>query len=320
MHTDTTDSPKLKPRPKERNSVRPVARLESILAITLVALPAFFLAACDGSNTPVATPTSMPMGAVTPTTSEMGAVVKSEGTLSPTANVTEPSRLPEVRPQGTQVVDAAAATPPPAPDLTLLTPTPVTASARGEPVTALKALPALRDQAVNWQADVRFALLANVRPGQQSKLLGVALGDPDVFEATSDGKGGNWTLVAVSPSRGAVAISADGTLVDLMGAGGVTGEMIGSFADPGLEGLELADLDLSRLADTNNVWSTVAPIASGEGTSIALISPQGLGQEIPTDGEQPMLAYQLFSVRPDVQVFAFFDALSGRLLTQNTTP
>jgi hypothetical protein len=268
----------------------------------------------------VTTPTALTAGVATPTKSEDEVIADSDGNLTPTAIGTEPRDLSELNPQGTPVVDAAPATPPPAADVALSTPTPVTATAQGEAVQALKALPVLRDRAVDWQADVRFALLANVRPGQQSKLLGVALGDPDVFEATPDGKGGNWTLVAVSPSRGAVAVSADGALVDLMSGGGVTGEMIGSFADPGLDGLELARLDIGRLVDTDSVWTAVGSFAGREGTSIALISPQGLGQQIPTDGEQPLLAYQFFSVRPDVQVFALVDALSGRLLTQGATP
>ena len=180
----------------------------------------------------------------------------------------------------------------------------------------------MKTAALEWQDDVRFALLVNVRPGQQTRLLGVALGDPDVFEPTPGGMGRNWTLVAVSPMRGAVAISTDATLADLTRDGSVTGEMIGGFTDPGLARLELATLDFAALRDSDEIWSAAGERARPEGASLALLNPAGLGVG-PLAGEetlQPLLVYQLFSAQPGTQLFAFFDALTGRLLLDSSSP
>src|SRR5688500_17093257 len=208
---------------------------QRMVAATAVILAVMALVACDDGQTRITAPTTFPAGATSPTVGTGQTAVSEEG------------GLPGLR-GGTQtVVDAAPATPPVTPDLTLPAPTPVTATGTGEATTSLDALASLKAQALNWQRDVRFALLANVRPGQEGKLLGVALGDPDVFEATPGGEGRNWTLVAVSLSRGAIAVSAEGAFVDLTSEGAVTGEMIGSFADPGWQGLERGTLDLNTL-------------------------------------------------------------------------
>jgi hypothetical protein len=163
--------------------------------------------------------------------------------------------------------------------------------------------------------------LVNVRPGQQAKLFSVALGDPNVFEATPDGQGRNWTLVAVSASRGAVAVSSDGTVVDLTKDGAVTGEAIAAFSDPALAKLDLKDLDMSGVIDSDSILSRADADAREGSVSIALLTPVGLGLgPFGTEDVEPMLVYQLFSVEPDRQLFALFDALTGRPLLADQVP
>ena len=240
----------------------------------------------------------------------------------PTSQPLQPT--PSAQTIGTPtVVDAAPITPPPTPVDNFPSPTPVTITSTGEPLTALQALAALKPKALAWQSDVRLAMLANVRPGQQKLLLGVALGDPDVFEPTPGGTGRNWTLVAVSPSRGGVAISMDGTEVDLIDEGNATGEMLGGYSDPQLAHLDLATLDPTRLVDSNK-------IATSEGSrkitsiGIALVGLTTLGiGALPTPragGTAPALVYEAFSSNPAKQAFVIFDAVTGEVVLDSAKP
>jgi hypothetical protein len=221
------------------------------------------------------------------------------------------------------VVDAAPITPPPTPLDDFPSPTPVTITSRGEPLSALQALAALKPKALAWQSDVRLAMLANVRPGQQKRLLGVALGDTDVFEPTPGGMGRNWTLVAVSPTRGGLAISMDGALVDLVAEGNVTGEMLGGFSDPHLSALDLSTLDPARMVDSDKI-ATSAASSNIKSIGIALIALTPLGGgPLPTPqiGEAtPALVYEMFSADPAQQAFVIFDAFTGKVVLDSTKP
>jgi hypothetical protein len=199
----------------------------------------------------------------------------------------------------------------------------VTITSTGEPLTALQALAALKPKALAWQSDVRLAMLANVRPGQQKRLLGVALGDTDVFEPAPGGLGRNWTLVAVSPTRGGLAISMDGTQVDLVAEGNVTGEMLGGFSDPQLSALDLATLDMARIVDSDKI--AASPASSNiSSIGIALIAPTPLGVgPLPTPqsgNAPPTLVYEAFNSDPAQQAFIIFDAVTGEVVLDSTKP
>jgi len=281
--------------------------MKNFLPLLLVALLA--LAACDNGPTPQPTPQPTVAPTLQPT--------------QPAQPTLQPSPTPEL-PVTRTVVDAAPITPPPTQVENAPSPTPVTATSTGEAITALQALSALKPKAIEWQADVRLAMLANVRPGQQRTLLGSALGDPDVFEPTPGGKGRNWTLVAVSPTRGAVAISMDGTLVDLLAEGTITNEALGLFADPQLAVLELSRIDPAALVDSDKLAASVPAPKLSDNTGIALIAPEGLGMgPLPTpqagNGPAP-LAYELYSAAPSQQSFIIFDAPTGTVLLDSSTP
>src|SRR5688572_3471735 len=168
----------------------------------------------------------------------------------PTIGAAEPQGSP-----GT-AVDSTLATPLPTPAGTAPAPTPVTATGTGDALTALQALEQLKPRALAWQTDARLGLLSNIRPGQQKSLLGTTLGDPNINEPTPGGKGRNWTLVAFSPSaNSAIAISADGTQVDLVKESAVTEEALTRFNAPHLSSLNLAALDSTRLVDSDALFT-----------------------------------------------------------------
>ncbi len=234
----------------------------------------------------------------------------------------QPSAIPS--PTGT-VVDKAQATAPAATEGEAATPTAVTATGTGEAVTALQALDRLKPLALDWQQDARLVMLANVRPGQEGKLLGVALGDPDVNEPTPDGKGRNWALIAFSPStKGAVALAMDGTQTDLAKEGALTDSLIESLSAQGMSALDLSTLKESDLTDSD-VIAQKAPQAgvSGE-TGIALLAPDGLGigplPAVEAGADPPRIAYELYSADPSTQAFAFFDARTGEIVLNSNTP
>jgi hypothetical protein len=112
----------------------------------------------------------------------------------------------------------------------------------------------------------------------------------------------------------------EGALVDLMSEGAVTGEMIGSFADPTLDTLTLDKLDPGTLADSADIWRTAGERADIVGASLALLAPGGLGVGLLEGANQPLLVYQLFSARPETQLFDFFDAFTGKRISDGLSP
>jgi len=291
--------------------------------IALLTIPLMLLAACDsgGSATPVAgqtattantgveaTPTAVVAATTTATVAKAAAVVV---TAVPTSG---PAEDTAVVAQPTEPADEGPS------------PTAVTAISTGEAVTALKAFEELKPKALAWQPDARLIMLADVRPDQAAKLLGVALGDPDVNEPTPHGLGRNWALIAFSPStKGAIAIALDGTQTDLVKEGALTDEMVQAFGSPDMEALDLSRLDHSPLAGSDALTSKLEKSGlDSSNMSIAMLAPDSLGLgPLPTPqagGAPPKIAYELFSVDPNQQRFVFFDAITGAVLMDSSTP
>ncbi len=293
-----------------------------LLSLAAVIAIITLTAACGSGPAPAPTPTpgstSVPTvgtggaGEATPTATAQNSVVGNAGTPSP----------------GVTAVDVAPATPPPPPDDAAPTPTPVTATSTGRPLTALEALARLKPQALAWQADARLGMLANTRPGQQKGLLMSTPADPDVGEPTPGGRGRNWTLVAFSPSaRAAMAFSMDGSRVDLTKEGAVSDEVLAGFSRPGMQALDLAALDTTRLVDSDEIAERAGAQGSSENTGIALLAPDGLGlgplPTPPSGGSPPQLAYELFNSGASgtgQQAFIFFDAATGKVILDSSAP
>jgi hypothetical protein len=168
-------------------------------------------------------------------------------------------------------------------------------------------------------------MLSNVRPGQEKNMLGGALGDPSVNEPTPGGKGRNWTLVAFSPSTsGAVALSMEGILVDLVKEGMASDELLKGFASAEMAALGLAPLDASSLVDSDKVLEKAGERGKSDKVGIALLAPDGLGiGPLPTPqagGDPPQIAYELFSTDPTQQTFIFFDATTGDVVLDSSAP
>lgn len=241
-------------------------------------------------------------------------------TLPPNAETASTAPVPTG-----SVVDARAAASPPPTSVSARPPTPVTATGNEARTTALQALAQLKPKALVWQSDARIAILSDVRPGQQKNLLGSALGDPNTNEPTPGGLGRNWTLVAISPStHGAVAISLDGTQTDLAQAGAVTNDVLQRFSGPDMPALDLANLDLSKLADSDKLAQKAGERGKSDSVGIALLAPDGLGVgPLPTPqagGSPPPLAYELFNTDPNQQTFIFYDAATGAVLLDSSGP
>ncbi|HYP41437.1 MAG TPA: hypothetical protein VEX13_13845 [Chloroflexia bacterium] len=280
------------------------------------------LTACDNTSpaSPTAEPTATSQADRPQEVSSTPSVSGGEGTATQ-EEVDTPTALPV--PAGT-VVDSAVATAPPT-DESLPSPTAVTATGTGEALTALQALGELRPRALAWQGDARLVMLSNVRPGQEKNLLGGALGDPDVNEPTPGGKGRNWTLVAFSPSTsGAVALSMEGTQVDLVKEGMVSDEVLKGFASAEMAALDLAVLDAESLVDSDKVLEKAGERGKSGNVGIALLAPDGLGiGPLPASqagGDPPQLAYELFSTDPTQQTFIFFDATTGEVVLDSSAP
>jgi hypothetical protein len=291
-----------------------------VLVVCCLVIPA--LAACD--NAPPASPTPPPtvtsLDEPPDEVSGTPSISVAEGTATQEA-VDMPTALPA--PTGT-IVDSAVATAPPT-DESLPSPTAVTATGTGEALTALQALGELKPRALAWQPDARFVMLSNVRPGQEKNLLGGALGDPDVNEPTQGGKGRNWTLVAFSPSTsGAVALSMEGTQVDLVKEGMVSDELLKGFATAEMAALDLASLDVGSLVDSDKVLEKAGERGKSGTVGIALLAPDGLGigplPAPPAGGDPPQIAYELFSTDPTQQTFIFFDATTGEVVLDSSAP
>ncbi|MDQ6693210.1 MAG: hypothetical protein M3014_02135, partial [Chloroflexota bacterium] len=199
-------------------------------------------------------------------------------------------------------------------------PTPVAATATGAALTAMQALAILKARAIAWKPDARLAMLSNVRPGQETRVLGSALGDPNVNEPTPGGRGKNWTLIAFSPSGAAAVFDMEGGQNDLIKAGVATDDMLNAFKGAGLAGLELAKLDTKSLTDSDKAIAG----AAGDKAGIALISPVGLGlgplPAAKAGGLPPALAYEIYSTDPAKQAFKFLDAQSGEVVLDSSTP
>jgi len=154
----------------------------------------------------------------------------------------------------------------------------------------------------------------------------VALGDPDVNEPTPGGLGRNWALIAFSPStKGAIALALDDTQTDLMKECALTDEMVQAFSSPEMAALDLSKLDHSTLADSDAVTSKMETSGlDSSNMSVAMLAPDGLGLgPLPTPqagGASPKIAYELFSVDPNLQRFVFFDAVTGAVLMDSATP
>ncbi|MEO8287294.1 MAG: hypothetical protein ABI670_12790 [Chloroflexota bacterium] len=280
----------------------------------LPAILLVFLTACD-NGTP-ATPSTAP----TATT----AAAVSSPTPAPVGEVATPAASAPAAPTGT-VVDAAPVASPTIPSTEVPAPTAVKATATGEAVTSLQALTELKARAISWQSDARLVMLANVRPGQAARLLGVALGDPDVTEPTPGGKGRNWALIAFSPStKGAVALTMDGSQTDLVKEGALTDDMVQSFGSDEMAALQLSSLDVSKLVDSDELASKASDAVQAAGIGIAMLAPDGLGLgplPTPAAGGQPaQLAYELFSTDPTQQAFLFFDGMTGEVLIDSAKP
>jgi hypothetical protein len=218
---------------------------------------------------------------------------------------------------------AVVAAPTEPPDLP--TPTAVSATATGADVTALTALAQLSPKALAWQPDARLVMMANVRPGQAGQLLGVALGDPNVNEPTPGGLGRDWALIVFSPStKGSIALTMDGTQTDLVKEGALTDNMVQSFSSPDMEALDLSKLDLSKLTDSDKLPPKAGATGKLPSAGIALLAPNGLGLgPLPTPkagGSSPIIAYELFSADPSQQNFLFFDAMTGDVVMDSTSP
>jgi hypothetical protein len=204
-------------------------------------------------------------------------------------------------------------------------PTAVSATATGADITALAALAQLKTRALAWQPDARLVMMANVRPGQADKLLGVALGDPNVNEPTPGGLGRDWALIVFSPStKGSIALTMDGTQTDLVQEGALTDNMVQSLSSPDMEALDLSKLDLSGLVDSDKLPPKAGATGQLPSAGIALLAPDGLGLgPLPTPkagGSSPRIAYELFSADPTQQNFLFFDATNGEVVMDSTAP
>jgi len=294
-------------------------QLTNILT-SLLLMPILVLAGCGSSTQPSSStatavlPTAAP--ASTPATDVLGPlpVPTFDGTPG---QITGPT-IGSADPLGSTIT-------PPTPGENAPTPTNVIATGTGDAITALQALEQLKPKALAWQKDARLALLSNIRPGQQKNLLGTTLGDPNVNEPTPGGKGRNWTLVAFSPSTsGAIAISADGTQVDLVKEGAVTEEALARLNAPHLASLNLSTLNSIQLVDSDALFSKMGEQGKSQTISIALLAPDGLGLgPLPTlspAGDSPQLAYEAFSTNPRIQTFIFFDARTGNVVLDSSAP
>lgn len=303
--------------------------LVSLLIFTLA------LAGCDSTAQPSA-PTAAIGLISTPTASVISVITEgalpiptrggTAGQISgPTISSADPLGSPTTLliPPGAIVDSSTVALPTTPADAP--TPTPVKATGTGDALTALQALDQLKPKAIDWQKDARLGMLSNIRPGQQKSLLGTTLGDPNVNEPTPGGKGRNWTLVAFSPaSGGAIAISTDGTQVDIVKEGAVTDEALNRFNAPHLAALSLSTLNSSQLVDSDILFTKMGERGKSQATGIALLAPDGLGLgPLPTPspaGDSPQLTYEAFSTDPSVQTFIFFDARTGNVLLDSAAP
>ena len=220
-----------------------------------------------------------------------------------------PGVMPSVAPALTQVPTQAVASPTPA---STSTPTSIPRLHKGDEVALSRALEQLRQDALDWKEDALLIMVANVKPGQEGRLLGMALSDPDLSDPTPGAIGRNWVLLAASPSaESVVVLDLDGTKLNLVAEGRVSAPLLDQLTGPALPAIDLADLDLSNLADYGTIETGAGEMASAPGMTIALLDPARLGLNSLFDEEAaPQLVYQLFSPEPEPRVL-YFDALTG---------
>jgi hypothetical protein len=255
---------------------------------------------------------------------DSGETPKSEST--PTAAIVQnpapATQSPTASTQAsTPATDTTSIAVPPTPDDSAASPTAVTSTGTGREITALQALRVLIPKATAWQADAQLGLLANVRPGQEKNLLGDALGKPDINEPTPGGLGRDWTLVAFSPSvRGAMAFAVAGAQADLVKEGAVSNETLDLFFETDTNAPTLAQLDMSKLVDSDRIAAMAGERGKEEGAGIALLTPDNLGVgPLPAPsagGPSPHLAYEIFTQEGG---FIFFDAESGAVVLDGGT-
>ena len=306
--------------------------------LLLLIIPMLALAACD-SGAP-ATPTTVPfptVNAIPTSTALQPAAMSTSAPLTPTSILTPTETVAATSTivTSSQVVTAVPTSQGPAQDTAVVaaptsppegpSATTVSATATGDAVTALSALAQLKPKALAWQPDARLVMLANVRPGQANKLLSVALGDPTVNEPTPGGLGRNWALIVFSPStKGAIALTMDGTQSDLAKEGALPDTMAQSLGSSEMEALDLSKLDTSKLVDSDSLPSKAGATGQSPNAGIALLAPNGLGLgPLPTPaagGASPEIAYELFSADPTQQNFVFFDATTGAVVMDSTAP
>ncbi|HST06058.1 MAG TPA: hypothetical protein VLQ48_15180 [Chloroflexia bacterium] len=202
------------------------------------------------------------------------------------------------------------------------TPGPTATPTPTGPVTALTALSLLKPRALAWHPDAELIMLANVRPGQAVLLLGVALGDSTLSEATPGGKGENWTLLAVSASSmGVMAFGLDGTQVDMVAEGRVSTSLLDTLTLSSTPSVSLNNLGADGLKDSDAVVAGAGEAGKATDVSIALLAPGRLGlnvlPKIPALQIRvvPHLVYELFTADPDHSPYAFFDASTGEALS-----
>lgn len=201
-----------------------------------------------------------------------------------------------------------------------------TPTAKPLDITMQDALAELKPLALAWHSDARLVMIANVRPGQEARLLGVALGDPDVSEPTPGGLGRNWALIAFSPStKGAVVITRDGAQTDLVKEGALTGNMVESLGAPAMSALALFRIDPTKLADPVKLIAAIEKDGQKTVTmSMAMLAPTGLGIiELPTPTSgmpAPNLVYELFSADPTQPRYVIYDAITGVIILDSAKP
>jgi hypothetical protein len=171
----------------------------------------------------------------------------------------------------------------------------------------------LRQDALAWEEDALFIMLANVKPGQEGRLLGMALSDPDLSDPTPASIGRNWVLLAASPSaESVIVLDLDGTRLDLVAEGRVSASLLAQLNGPTLPAIDLTGLDPAGLADFDEIAAKAGEIASAPGMSMALLAPDRLGIDslFEDDDASPALVYQLFSPELEPRVL-YFDAETG---------
>ncbi len=179
----------------------------------------------------------------------------------------------------------------------------------------MQAFGQLRDEALAWEKDALFVMLANVDLGQEGQLLAMALSDPSLSDPTPEGKGRNWVLLAASPgARSVVVLDLGGQKLDLIAQGKVSSGLLDQITKEDTSGQALSDLEPSKLLDSDVLVSKAGEVGAAPGMSMALVAPSRLGLDSlfqgDGGGQLPQVVYEVFAPEPEASV-AFFDATTG---------